>query len=56
MTKISPTRSEGQEDAPHGSELVVVSMPAPVPAFWLAGDGAVHPEWERLSILKSTRH
>lgn len=44
-------RSEGQEDAPHGSELVVVSVPAPLPAFWLAGDGAVHPEWKRLSIL-----
>ena len=56
MTKILPTGSEGQEDAPHGSELVVISVPAPLPAFCLAGDGAVHPEWKRLSILKSAKH
>ena len=48
-----PTGSEGQEDAPHVPELVVVAVPSALPAFPLAS--AVHPEWKRLSILKSSQ-
>lgn len=49
----TPTGSEGQEDAPHVHELVVVSVPAALPACPLAS--AVHPERKQLSTLKPTR-
>lgn len=48
-----PTGSEGQEDAPHVPELVVVSVPSALPALPLVS--AVHPEWKRLSILQSSK-
>ena len=48
-----PTRSDGQEDASHVHEFVVISVPSSLPAFTLAR--AVHPKWKHLSTLKSRK-
>lgn len=52
-TPPAPTRSEGQEDAPHVPELVVVAVPPALPAFLPAR--AVHPKREQLPALQPSK-
>lgn len=49
---VLPTGSEGQKDAPHVHELVVIAVPTVLPTFPLAG--AVHPKRKCVSILKAS--
>lgn len=49
---VLPTGSEGQEDAPHVHELVVIAVPTVLPAFPPAG--TVHPKRKCVSILKAS--